>query len=101
MVNTVSLFVFLVAWIWQHSCAQVLLGVGQPRAPTWSWQGCVLLMGFNACTVPSHPKGPAFPSEENLPANTGQGREEQQELLPPNCIQDTETEHQTQSNVTI
>lgn len=81
MVNTVSLFVFLVAWLWQHRGAQ---GEWDSQSSHLELAGDVLLMAF-PCKVPSHPEGPAFPSEKNLP----RARKEQQELFPPNCLQDT------------
>lgn len=55
MVNRVSLFVFLLAWIWQHGCARVLLEWDSPELPPGAGMGCVLLMGLPwACKVPSH-----------------------------------------------
>lgn len=87
MVNTaVSLFVFLLARIWcpgapgNGTAQSSHLELARDVFCSWDFRGC---------KVPSHPEGPAFPSEKNLPANTGQRRGEQQELFPPNCLQDS------------
>lgn len=61
----------------------------RPQLPPGAATGCVLLMGFPWMPSALPPPGPASPSEKNLPANTGQGRGEQQELFPPNCLQDS------------
>lgn len=102
MVNTaVSLFVFLLAWIWQHRRVQVLLGAQSShlelaRDGFCSWD-------FHGCKVPSHPEGPAFPSEKNLPANwarKGGAAGALPTKLPPGQLwyhEHSETKHQIQS----
>lgn len=58
---------------------------------------------FHACKVPSHPQGPASPSEKNWPRQGGAAGALPTKL-PPGQLgyhEHTETEHQIQSNVTI
>lgn len=66
---------------WEWDSPELPPGAGWDVSCSWN-------LGFPCFKGPSHPQGPAFPSEKNLPANRAR-KGEQQELFPPSSLLDS------------
>lgn len=83
---------------------QVLLGMGQPRAATWSWHRMCSAHGISIHgKCPPTPRALLFSQRKTCQGQGGSSRNSPTNL-PPGRLwyhEHTETKHQIQSNVTI